>query len=354
MLKELSEEERTLMFNTPEAKDQKIWRSLISRSNLYALADFLEHRRNELIELPLFMQEVAENIDHVISASDWYSLNTSLSIIDKIDDKEITILLRAACAQKAIKTDLAKENLKLAVDAVNALLYIQKVDPAKLSELGDLIADIVPSTNKWLDACRENDNPITLYRLLLGLCRHPSITDRYAHRVLGDARHLLPQMVEEEDPSTVYLFLWNWYALWVERRPISGAHFWSRLGPDLFEKLIGRIGQAASKRLSNEAKVAWLGLGGAIDLLDPAKHERLIFALRRRLKGGRFLLEIAETLTFLPRYLSFRGLCFVMPAHFVFTPTRCQALLDAAEAYEFVGPAIESLKNDVRKRINRY
>ena len=174
MLKELSEEERTLMFNTPEAKDQKIWRSLISRSNLYALADFLEHRRNELIELPLFMQEVAENIDHVISASDWYSLNTSLSIIDKIDDKEITILLRAACAQKAIKTDLAKENLKLAVDAVNALLYIQKVDPAKLSELGDLIADIVPSTNKWLDACRENDNPITLYRLLLGLCRHPS------------------------------------------------------------------------------------------------------------------------------------------------------------------------------------
>lgn len=348
VLIELSNPERSTIAEAAEARDRDCWHALVVRSGLYEVADFCVKCVTAFDRdiQDIVLDEVGQNIASVVYSSGWFSLNTALSKLKELSVSEFRTILAKACQEKADRTDLVKEDFESAFDTLNALRFVQKLCPDKVRALGEGIAEICPPTASFESWCRPQDSPLTLYRVLMGLCRSPSVSAIYARQVLDDGALFFPKLVTE-DPYAVMLFLWAYYALWFERRPEGETMIRERLSPEIISRIVSEIADKADKRMSNERKLGYLGLVGVIDKVAPERYAMLSAAVRGRMKGASYLLLETKEWAPIPRFFMLRGLTFILPRKVVFTSERCDSLLVEIKEYDEVGPALRALEVDI-------
>jgi len=242
LLAELSNHERNVIAAAAEARDCQIWHALVARSGVYEVTDFavgcLPKFDTDIQKIVL--DELIQNIASVVYSSTWFSLNTALSKLKELGYDHLRAALVKACEEKADHTNLASEDFESAIDALNALRFVQKLRPDKITALGDGIADICPPTARFESWCRPQDSSITLYRILMGICRSSTVPVNYARQVLDDAAHFFPKLVTD-DPHTSLFFLWGYYGLWFERRPEGEMAIGKRLGSEIISRIVRDI-----------------------------------------------------------------------------------------------------------------
>lgn len=152
------------------------------------------------------------------------------------------------------------------------------------------------------------------------------------------------------DIHTLPLFrlVWNMAALGYERG--ADRSFCGTLPDTLVETLLAVLRKRVRLKGANEEKLAQLALAGLLSFLVPQLGNELRRILAPLATITRWLYQDALEQTFLPALFALEGIALLRPDEPVFKPLLCVGLLQKSKADEEVGPAIEHM----RERLKRY
>jgi hypothetical protein len=141
--------------------------------------------------------------------------------------------------------------------------------------------------------------------------------------------------------------LWNVAALRYERG--ADQTFDKTLPNSLQDTLLDILVERIGPKGPNKEKLAQLALAGLLKFLAPRLGDKLHSILTPLVKSARWLRPQALELTFVPALFALEGIALLRLNEGVFTPQVCLALLAKSEDYEDIGPAIEHVREHVKR-----
>jgi len=232
-------------------------------------------------------------------------------------------------------------------EAVNAFAFgwreREDLRPALAAQLWDSLTD---------PACwPREDGEFAAFRLVLVIARSEAISQQDALRLLSATSSFLDREVcKDIDTLPLFLLLWNMAALRYERAADRSFH--STLPANLIEILLTVLRERVRPKGPNNEKLAQLALAGLLRFLLPRFGNELRGILAPLATSTRWLYNEALEQTFLPALFALEGIALFRPNEPVLTPLVSVGLLAKSKQYEEAGPAIEDLRERVKRHGN--
>ena len=146
---------------------------------------------------------------------------------------------------------------------------------------------------------------------------------------------------------SLFLLVWELASLRYER---GGERTFHGTLPDTqIEILVNLLKERVSTNGENSEKVAQLSLAGLLGFLAPTLRRRVRRILAPLTKSAPWLKQAALELTFVPALFALEGLALLSPNGDVFTKQVCFGLVWKSKEYDNVGPAVEHLRERVKR-----
>jgi hypothetical protein len=320
------------------------WCGIIARS---LFLDACRFATEELTAYPsasraTFREALGQTAAPLAARATWFDLNPSRLPADH-DSSEGRILREAL--RPRIERLQVEDLLGLEFrEAINGFAFGWRERPDLRAALGERLWDIVAEPADW----PREEGEVAVLRIILNIARSEEVSLPDAHRLLKSVTSFLDREVcAEMHTLPLFLLLWNMATLHYERR--ANRAFDGTL-PDALVEILGSVlrGRVQAKG-PNQEKLAQLALSGLLGFLAPRHSRELRRTLTSLAKSTQWLRPLALEQTFVPALFALEGLALLYPEENVFIPLVCRKLLAKSEEYEEVGPAIEHLRERVRR-----
>lgn len=146
----------------------------------------------------------------------------------------------------------------------------------------------------------------------------------------------------------LFLYLWSLYALWFARLRKGSEGFLDRVPGGTLQTLLTEAEKRAGRRMSRAENRALLGLSGLLTYLGAKPSSRCLLAIENKLNkpysATNSLLDPTDS-TFVPAYFGLKGLQEAFTQHRILTPLARKRLIDLADQYETITPAVAHLRS---------
>ena len=344
ILEDLSDGYRELLLAPGEAPSHKGWKKVLQRGSFYDACRFARDSVRYLPEetLQRFRQATIDTGEALFENEHWPAIGSGLSLQPEIADATLREVLGTAADRFLDGVVVSKLSFSEFSPAVNAIACLWQERPAHRAELAARLWDLLPPSHRW----PEDDRVLVTARFLLAVGRNADLPYADALRLLRAFCPLQRQIALKKTYTLpLFLFLWNLFALWLERGRELSSEFIHLQPASFWEELFTLLRQRSTRWLSNQDKLNALALAGLLAFLLPDRREKIRDAVC--LVGVSYLRIEAESLTFVPAFFVYRGLSLHSPFEDNFTPERCDLLLRKAGEYEERGPAVDLLCREV-------
>ena len=317
------------------------WRPLLTAGTLRDVGIFLDQCPifHELASQPHFVQAFTEALPEIVVSGNWDQRNLGRHLIAKKGSTPIGQLAMQAIENYLNHLTLPLELEPTLSDGANALMCFIETRPDLADHFLNQLDQFLPPSDAWLaeeNACR------SLNFFMFNILKQ-DVSTSYIHKVLDiAAKPSWQSQFPENESLYVFLFHWNWFALWFCR---DGRESTRPIHSECRDALIHLItNRAAKKNLKRETQ-GQLMLTGFLDLLGIAPTEEMMATFDEFLHPSNRLIGDLASKTFVPGYFALRGLQAVFPKVKIFKPKIKTKLLKAAEAYGNTNPALDLLRD---------
>ncbi|GAB6042871.1 hypothetical protein [Endothiovibrio diazotrophicus] len=229
-------------------------------------------------------------------------------------------------------------------EAVNGFAFAWRERPDLRRALASELWAILPAVEEW----PRKRGEITDLRSVLTTLHSPEFSDDDVQRLLDETSHFLNDAVCDKTP-TRQLFLLAWSLSYVRHDRFAPGRFEGGLREELVTRLVRQLQKRVSPKGGNDEKLAQLALGGLLALVAPRRCEKLRDILRPLVALERWLLSEALTDSFIPSLFALEGLALSTPVRSIFNVLICRELLAKSAELDHTGPAVEALKERVKR-----
>ncbi len=290
-----------------------------------------------------FCKALGETATELAAKARWFDLNPSRPPVDP--DAEEGCILREALRHRIagiMPGDLSGLDFREAVNAL-AFAWRERIDLRPV--LAERLWDILPAPANW----PRKEGEVAALRFVLSIARSETISPVIAQQLLAATGSFLdPEVCADIDTLPLFLLVWNMAALRYQRG--SDRSFDRTLPTALIETLLDVLRDRIHPKGPNEEKVAQLGLAGLLGFLLPQLSAKLRARMAPLRGATPWLSELALEQTFVPALFALEGIALLQPGNMIFTPLVSMGLLMKSKQYEDIGPAVEHL----RERVKRY
>jgi hypothetical protein len=252
-----------------------------------------------------------------------------------VGSSELALRLDAVCVETLVPGDFS--------EAVNAIACLTRERPALLPALASRLWQILPSLPRWCDEPKEFVwRARVLFNTLEALeFSGDDMTKIFDYGLAADKRALLA----DATTLNLFLYLWSLYALWFARLRKGSERFLDRVPGDTLKTLRDEAEKRAGRRMSRAENHALLGLSGLLVYLGTKPSSRCLRAIVNKLKNPYSATNNLLDSTFVPAYFGLTGLQEAFSPQRILTPLARQRLIDLADQYETITPAISHLRS---------
>ena len=323
------------------------WRGIIARGQFRNACSFVTE---DFIAYPALSQAafhaaLAHAAAPLAAKASWFDLNSSRPPMH-------LALAEGRTLRKALQPRI--EGFKLEElkgldfqEVVNAFAFGWREREDLRPALAAHLWDILPDPTHW----PTEDGEVATLHPVLAIARSEAVSEQDFLRLLMSTESFLNREVCA-DIHTLPLFrlVWNMAALRYERG--ADRSFCGTLPDTLVETLLAVLRERVRPKGANEEKLAHLGLAGLLRFLVPQLGNELRRILAPLATITHWLYQEALEQTFVLALFALEGIVLLRPGEPVFKPLVCAGLLQKSKAYEEVGPAIEHLRERVKRHGN--
>ncbi|HBB15631.1 MAG TPA: hypothetical protein DCZ97_01025 [Syntrophus sp. (in: bacteria)] len=235
-------------------------------------------------------------------------------------------------------------------EATNALAFAWRKRIDLRPSLASHFLEILPPTTEW----PRQEGVIAAIRLVLAIARSEAIPLQDAQQLLATTGLFLDQDVcAETHTLPLFLLIWNMVALHYER--VTNHSFDGALPNKLVETLLDQLEQRVRSKGPNKEKIAQLALAGLLGFLLPSVTAKLRNIIKPFSGTTPWLEEEInkDQVGFVPALFALEGIALLKQSDAVFKPLVCAKILLKLGKYEDIGPAIEHLRERVKRHGKR-
>lgn len=337
LLRSVSDAFRQQMCSAADSHYQG-WNELVARGTFFDAAQFA---RDFLVVLnPKTREKVRDaimnQVSALVAASTWGDIGSGLAALEDVQDVSVRDGLYGEALKRIEDIEVAGLAFEEFEEAAGAISVLSRL-PAMQVDLGKSLWRLLPPEGKWPTSDKMHFHA----RFVLNFARSSFVSDTDAARAFAAFSKLAPELdVDVKQARYQALFLWNLFALWLERVRRPGDLFSSTLSEMGWKRLV----EVVDTRLDWSDygnHVDTLMLAGALAFHIPQSQPHLIRVLKGRVRNKLQIPAMAEALPCVPGFLCLQGLRPILPSHEVFTMKRSLLFLDKAQLYENRGPAID-------------
>ncbi|MFH1719613.1 MAG: hypothetical protein ABIF19_19860 [Planctomycetota bacterium] len=235
-------------------------------------------------------------------------------------------------------------------EATNALAFAWRERTDLRPRLAAHFLEILPPTTEW----PRQEGVIAALRLVLTIARSEAIPLQDAQQLLATTGLFLDQDVcADTHTLPLFLLIWNMVALHYER--VANHSFDGALPNKLVETLLDLLEQRVRSKGPNKEKIAQLALAGLLGFLLPSVTAKLRNIIKPLSDATPWLEKeiIKDQTGFVPALFALEAIALHKQSEAVFKPLVCAKVLLKLEKYEDIGPAIEHLRERVKRHGKR-
>jgi len=322
------------------------WVEIARKGTFFELAELIARCPPFLADETLrpMIEAAIEATAHELAAtSDWYGLNTATAALKKADDGKartlvltaLALRLDAVCVETLVPGDFS--------EAVNAVACLTRERPALLPALASRLWQILPPLLRWCDEPKEF---VWRARVLFTSLQALEFTKDDVAKIFDYG--LAPEkgtLLANATTLNLFLYLWSLYALWFARLRKGSERFLDRVPGGTLKTLLDEAEKRAGQRMPRAENHALLGLSGLLAYLGAKPSIRCLRAIESKLKKPYSATNNLLDSTFVPAYFGLKGLQEGFPQQHILTSLTRQRLIDLADQYETITPAVAHLRS---------
>jgi hypothetical protein len=283
---------------------------------------------------------VAEIAAELLTRSTWYEVNRGLGAIAKTTSNRSSHELLDAIVKHIDRTVFDDIQFENALEAINFLECVRWQRPEQLREILPRLWSILPPEEAW------SPHPTLLgaARFLFQLCLDQLVSDDDAERVVRvTAKRSAEMTLDNVSTNVLFLFLWNLYALWYERRKPGAEAFDMLHGSGFWDDLAALTCERIAKPTTIPEQLNRLALAGFVGFVAPDRRDELRAHALQMSSDSEYLLAQTENLRFVHSFFTSLGLALILPARRAFDRERAYTLIMKQALYAGTSAALENL-----------
>jgi hypothetical protein len=330
---------------------QDDWDALMARGEFFDACRFLAEMAPQLPASArgLVCQAIESQLPRLKRGSDWVSWNSGRRQLEGVPNSVIGTMLHEALFMHVMASSIDLITGLEYKEAINAVDCLWSTRPEMRPELTRHLWTILPAQARW----PQKAGDVVELKPVLDIARSTMVPTSDVDRLLQATRFKhLRTFYDEVDSMPLFDYLWSLAAVSNERRPGTGQKFAADPSHDLCLSVIRGVAPRAHGPLDPEERVAVFALAGLMTFLVPESGPKLKTSLKGPISDGLpWLCAATLRFPFVPAFFALSAMSLLQPDRMHFNTANCKLLLSSSEAGGENGPAIEFLRDQVRRHL---